>query len=84
MCVYVTQARYRIPIQRATAGNLVLVEGIDSTINKTATVITDAMEDEMHIFKYAHDTHTQGRLHAQVGEGAAGPKHTPDTHSRAL
>eukprot|EP00983_Pelagomonas_calceolata_P120859 1160744-Pelagomonas_calceolata.AAC.11 len=44
-------ARYRVPIARATAGNLVLVEGIDATITKTATVVSDALDSEMHIFK---------------------------------
>ena len=47
------QARYRIPIARATAGNLVLVEGIDATISKTATVVSDALDSEMHIFRWA-------------------------------
>ncbi|KAF5831091.1 hypothetical protein DUNSADRAFT_13622 [Dunaliella salina] len=45
------EARYRVPIARATAGNLVLVEGIDATITKTATVVSDALDSEMHIFK---------------------------------
>ncbi|KAL6759260.1 elongation factor EF-Tu-like protein [Haematococcus lacustris] len=49
--VYVYQARYRIPVARATAGNLVLVEGIDATINKTATVVAEALDQEMHIFR---------------------------------
>jgi U5 small nuclear ribonucleoprotein component len=45
------QARYRVPISRAVAGNLVLVEGIDATITKTATVVPEALEQEMHIFR---------------------------------
>mmetsp|Transcript_32249 Transcript_32249/g.84013 ORF Transcript_32249/g.84013 Transcript_32249/m.84013 type:complete len:1110 (+) Transcript_32249:169-3498(+) len=49
--VFIYQARYRVPIARATAGNLVLVEGIDATITKTATVVSDALDSEMHIFK---------------------------------
>ncbi len=49
--VYVYQARYRTPLARATAGNLVLVEGIDATINKTATVVAEAYEEEVHIFR---------------------------------
>ena len=35
------QARYRMPINKATAGNLVLVEGIDAPISKTATVVAE-------------------------------------------
>mmetsp|Transcript_18570 Transcript_18570/g.39863 ORF Transcript_18570/g.39863 Transcript_18570/m.39863 type:complete len:988 (-) Transcript_18570:519-3482(-) len=49
--VYVYQARYRIPIAKAVAGNLVLIEGIDSTITKTATVVSDVYEGEVHIFR---------------------------------
>lgn len=50
--VYVYQARYRIPVSRATAGNLVLIEGIDATITKTATVVSEHLEQEMHIFRW--------------------------------
>jgi U5 small nuclear ribonucleoprotein component len=39
--LWVYQARYRTAIGRATAGNLVLVEGIDATISKTATVVAE-------------------------------------------
>lgn len=49
--VYVYQARYRMSVTRATAGNLVLVEGIDATIAKTATVIAEGFDQEMHIFR---------------------------------
>mmetsp|Transcript_22656 Transcript_22656/g.57692 ORF Transcript_22656/g.57692 Transcript_22656/m.57692 type:complete len:994 (-) Transcript_22656:539-3520(-) len=49
--VFVYQARYRVPVARATAGNLVLVEGIDATITKTATIVADGFEGEMHIFR---------------------------------
>ena len=35
----------------AAAGNWVLLEGIDATITKTATIIPEAYEDEVHIFK---------------------------------
>lgn len=49
--VWVYQARYRIPVAKATAGNLVLIEGIDSSITKTATVVGELVEDEVHIFR---------------------------------
>jgi hypothetical protein len=39
--IWVYQARYRTPISKATAGSLVLVEGIDATISKTATVVAE-------------------------------------------
>ncbi|KAL3148256.1 hypothetical protein ABBQ38_15518 [Trebouxia sp. C0009 RCD-2024] len=49
--VWAYQARYRVPLTKATAGNWVLLEGVDATITKTATIIPEAYEDEVHIFK---------------------------------
>lgn len=34
------QGRYRVDINRAGAGNWVLIEGVDETIVKTATITT--------------------------------------------
>ena len=45
------QARYRVPVSRATAGNLVLIEGVDATITKTATLVADAYEEPVCIFR---------------------------------
>ena len=38
-------------LESADLKNLVLVEGIDSTITKTATVVSDPLDTEMHIFR---------------------------------
>lgn len=35
-------------------GNLVLVEGLDSVVVKTATVIPEFIDDEVHIFRPLH------------------------------
>lgn len=35
----------------AAAGNWVLLEGIDATITKTATIIPEAYDEEVHIFQ---------------------------------
>ena len=51
--VWVYQARYRVPVSKAVAGNLVLLEGVDNTITKTATLIAEAYEGTVHIFRYA-------------------------------
>ena len=48
--LWVLQARYRVPLAAAGAGNWVLVEGIDSSIAKTATLIGEAGHPEAHIF----------------------------------
>ncbi|CAL5227943.1 g10990 [Coccomyxa viridis] len=49
--VWVYQARYRIPLTKALAGNWVLLEGLDATISKTATVVPEFLDEEMHIFR---------------------------------
>eukprot|EP00873_Tetraselmis_striata_P045198 jgi/Tetstr1/465462/TSEL_010146.t1 len=51
--VSVLQARYRIPLSSAAAGNLVLIEGVDATVFKTATLVDEFSEggEEAHIFR---------------------------------
>lgn len=49
--VYIYQARYRIPINKAAAGNLVLIEGVDATITKTATLVAEAYDEPVCIFR---------------------------------
>nr|WGM49977.1 SNU116 [Diplonema papillatum] len=48
--LWVPQGRHRLEIDEATAGMWVLIEGIDSTIMKTAT-ICDAKNDSAFVFK---------------------------------
>jgi len=48
--VWISQARYRVPITLAKAGNWVLLEGIDATVTKTATVVPEVTEEDVHIF----------------------------------
>ena len=45
------QARYRVPVDLASAGCWVLIEGIDKTIFKTATVIEEFSDEDVYIFK---------------------------------
>lgn len=49
--VWAYQARYRVPLQRATAGCWVLVEGLDATIAKTATVVPEFTDEDVYIMK---------------------------------
>ena len=35
----------------ACAGNWVLLEGLDATISKTATIVPEFLEEEVHIFR---------------------------------
>lgn len=45
------QARYRVGISKATAGNLVLIEGVGDTVTKTATIVAEGFEEEMRVFR---------------------------------
>ncbi|KAK9906659.1 hypothetical protein WJX75_005709 [Coccomyxa subellipsoidea] len=49
--VWVYQARYRIPLSKALAGNWVLLEGLDATITKTATIVPEYLDEDVHIFR---------------------------------
>jgi len=48
--LWVYEARYRFPINRAKAGSWVLIEGVDSSIMKTATITSEDNEDA-YIFR---------------------------------
>lgn len=43
--------RYKIEVDMMTAGNWVLIEGIDQTITKTATLISSSSPIQIDIFK---------------------------------
>ncbi|KAI8110430.1 hypothetical protein M9435_002105 [Picochlorum sp. BPE23] len=45
------QARYRVPIEQASAGSWILLEGLDDTIFKTATIVEEFTEEEIYIMK---------------------------------
>jgi 116 kDa U5 small nuclear ribonucleoprotein component len=44
--LYIPEGRYKIGVNRVPAGNWVLIEGVDASISKSAT-ITDAKEDQL-------------------------------------
>ncbi|KAL5043219.1 hypothetical protein BDW71DRAFT_129499 [Aspergillus fruticulosus] len=50
---WIAETRYNIPTSGVTAGNLVLLGGVDNSIVKTATVVATKFEDdeEAHIFR---------------------------------
>jgi len=49
--LWVCQARHRIPVEEAVAGNWVLIEGIDQSISKTATLVAEFAKEEAYVFK---------------------------------
>ncbi|EEE65993.1 hypothetical protein OsJ_21930 [Oryza sativa Japonica Group] len=49
--LWVYQARYRVPISKAPAGSWVLIEGVDASIMKTATICPMKMDEDVYIFR---------------------------------
>lgn len=49
--LWVYQARYRIPVSQAPAGSWVLIEGVDASITKTATLCPEFLDEDVYIFK---------------------------------
>jgi U5 small nuclear ribonucleoprotein component len=50
-CSKADLTRYTVDIESAGAGNLVLLAGIDSSISKTATIVSKDIEDDLYIFR---------------------------------
>ncbi|KAM7508297.1 hypothetical protein LguiA_018750 [Lonicera macranthoides] len=49
--LWVYQARYRIPISKAPPGSWVLIEGVDASIMKTATLCSANYDEDVYIFR---------------------------------
>lgn len=43
--------RYRLEVNRVPAGNWVLLEGVDASITKTATICASVDPEELYIFR---------------------------------
>ena len=56
--LWITQARYTVEVERVTAGSMVLIEGIDEPITKTATIVglTDDCEEAEIFSPLKHNT----------------------------
>ncbi|KAK4753930.1 hypothetical protein SAY87_002034 [Trapa incisa] len=49
--LWIYQARYRIPISKAPPGSWVLIEGVDASIMKTATLCNVDNDEDVYIFR---------------------------------
>ncbi|KAI0035137.1 Calreticulin family-domain-containing protein [Vararia minispora EC-137] len=49
--LWISEARYFIPVEEVPPGNLVLISGVDASITKTATLASPDIEDDLHIFR---------------------------------
>lgn len=48
--LWIYESRYKVEVNRIPAGNWVLIEGIDSAVTKTATIIDAKYDDDVFIF----------------------------------
>jgi 116 kDa U5 small nuclear ribonucleoprotein component len=48
---YLASDRYEVETDHAVAGNLVLIGGIDASINKTATIAAKEIDEDLYIFR---------------------------------
>ncbi|KAK8858507.1 hypothetical protein IAR55_002734 [Kwoniella newhampshirensis] len=49
--VMIDESRYTVDIERAPAGNLVLLAGVDASVSKTATIVAKDTEEDLYIFR---------------------------------
>ncbi|XP_061191284.1 116 kDa U5 small nuclear ribonucleoprotein component-like [Saccostrea echinata] len=49
--LWVSEARYKVEVNRVPAGNWILIEGIDQPIVKTSTITDVSNSDEVYIFR---------------------------------
>ncbi|PWA88236.1 hypothetical protein CTI12_AA122200 [Artemisia annua] len=49
--LWVYQSRYRIPVSKAPPGSWVLIEGVDASIMKTATLCNSEYDEDVYIFR---------------------------------
>lgn len=47
--IYLLQGRYKIECEEVTAGNYVLISGIDQAVSKTATIVHASNTSNVHI-----------------------------------
>ena len=49
--LYVPGGRYRVEVSEVKAGNLVLIDNVDKSIFKTATIISKSLDEDAYIFR---------------------------------
>lgn len=49
--LWISEARYKVEVNRVPAGNWILIEGIDQPIVKTSTITDVSNSDEVYIFR---------------------------------
>ena len=74
--------RYRVTINEVTAGNLILIEDVDKSIFKTATIVTRQLEEDAYIFRpLAHFTQSVFKIAIEPSNPSELPKMTAGLRS---
>src|SRR5579862_9162198 len=75
--IFIPGGRYRVEVSEVTAGNLVLIEGVDKSIFKTATIVTKNLEEDAYIFRpLSHFTQSVFKLAIEPTNPSDLPKMT--------
>jgi U5 small nuclear ribonucleoprotein component len=56
--VEISQARYHVPLNRGYPGNIVILRGLDTTVIKSATLVSEFIDEECFVFKSLHYQNT--------------------------
>lgn len=49
--IWVNESRYVVQVEKASAGNLVLLGGVDASISKTATIVAKDIDEDLYILR---------------------------------
>ena len=80
--LYIPGGRYRVAVNEVTAGNLVLIDGVDKSIFKTATIVTKDLKEDAYIFRpIAHFTQSVFKLAIEPTNPSDLPKMTAGLRS---
>lgn len=75
--LFIPGGRYRVPVNEVTAGSLVLIDGVDKSIFKTATIVTKSLDEDAYIFRpLAHFTQSVFKLAIEPTNPSDLPKMT--------
>ena len=80
--LFIPGTRYSVSVNEVTAGNLVLIDGVDKSIFKTATIVTKNLEDDAYIFRpLSHFTQSVFKLAIEPTNPSDLPKMTAGLRS---
>jgi 116 kDa U5 small nuclear ribonucleoprotein component len=80
--LFLSGGRYRVTVNEVVAGNLVLIDGVDKSIFKTATIVTKSLEEDAYIFRpLSHFTQSVFKLAIEPTNPSDLPKMTSGLRS---